>query len=289
VSQAQAPAPSKLICYDAPTQIGVAARRDFQNERGLVVKSIFYTSMESAGAHIPCAEGTLRVHSVRTFEHDPAGRVVVETHAKGESVSPFEHWRLDYVGNAEQPVRRTLYTTGGKRTYEIRDAGDGESVHIHFDRRERVVGIMGSVPTDLSLGFEWGPEIDGWRCAVAVRDDGEGPLPQINVHLLNESGRETSARFARYLETELRDDQGAIVPLTAGFLSEQSRDTGDSWEGRLLGPGEAAYRSHRLADRYGSLPPGRYSLLVRHPHPTARALLVSSSVSFEVGSSRQPR
>ena len=92
-----------------------------------------------------CAEGTLRVQRITTYERDARGRTIVET-----DTGPFGGsrivWRIDYVGDDMRPSRRTQFDADGRRRYEIRYSGGSEQSHIYYDEQGGVIGIKGSLP-----------------------------------------------------------------------------------------------------------------------------------------------
>ena len=75
----------------------------------------------------------------------------------------------------------------GTRRYEIRRAADGGGSQLYYDSRGLVVGVMGSLPTDVKYALRWGTEVDGWSCGVAVSNG------LIYVHLKNGTQTEASA------------------------------------------------------------------------------------------------
>jgi hypothetical protein len=286
-SAQQAASPQPVVhCYDMPTQIGTAARREFRDTDGFIVKEIYYTSIEGT-VRPSCAEHTLRVQSTRLYKRDSHGRVLVETELRPNGAVAGV-WHYEYVANESHPSRRVLFDQRGRRQYEIRYRGGSEDSHIYFDGDGAVVGVSGRVPDDLAVMLAWGIESNGWRCGIAVGVRNDGDLYRsINVHLLNNSKSQMVARLIDRFETELRDSRGAIVPLTDKYVAERALMPTASWAGRLLSPGEADFTSLQLARRYGVLAPGRYTLLVRHPHPETGEPLVSNTIAVDIGPARE--
>jgi hypothetical protein len=266
-------------CYAAVTEIGTVARRDFTDESGFVVKTIYYESREPT-LQPSCSEATLRIQSVRTFERDALGRVLVERYGLLPELASFI--RYEYNSDDMWPSRRTLFGRDGIRRYEIRYSGRRERSHIYFDESGRVAGIKGDVPSDVALAFEWGAEADGWTCGIALAAEHPGALRQINLHLRNRSNAQVSTPFVQFFETELRDGQGTIIDLTAEYQATLAAMPHSGGINRLLNPGETWFYSFELNSRYGRLAAGRYSLVVRHPHPVTGAMLVSNSITFDV-------
>ncbi len=274
-ASAQEPAlSSTLHCYETASQIGVVARRDFADANGLVSKEILYVGDWPVR---PCTDEKLRVHSIRTFQRDALGRVFVEMDLRPDGTVD-RTWRLEYLGEQKEPIRRVQYDPAGHRRYEVRSAGNDQT-DLHFDGQGRVVAVRGSVPTDVEMGFEWGPSLDGWRCGIAVSDRSARVL---YLHLRNETTSETNAHFVASFEPELRDAHGAILPLTPAYRAERTRMSTSGWVGILMDPGEAAFRNFELRRLYGALPPGRYTLVVRHPHPVTGGSLVSNTLQLNI-------
>jgi hypothetical protein len=266
-------------CYAAVSEIGTVARRDFTDESGFVVKTIYYESREPT-LQPSCSEATLRIQSVRTFDRDALGRVVVERDGLMPELAPVVFY--EYVSNQMSPSRRTQFGQDGRRSHEIRYSGRQSRSHIYFDASGRVAGINGDMPSDVALAFEWGAEADGWTCGIALAAADRGALRQINLHLRNRSNAQVSTPFVQFFETELRDGQGTIIDLTPEYQATLAAMPHSGGINRLLNPGETWFYSFELNPRYGWLAPGRYSLTVRHPHPVTGAMLVSNTITFDI-------
>ncbi len=283
---ANAPAPGQSIlhCYPFPTEIGVVARRDFADEHGFIIKEIYYTSTESK-LPLTCAESTLRVHAIRIYKRDEMGRALTETDTT-PSGAVVGVWRREYRGDEKRPARDVLSDPGGAARYEIRDEGKF-STHLYYDDRHRVIGVIGTVPSDVDIAIVWGPETDGWQCGIALAPQRRGErYPAVYLHLRNNSDKEAEAGFARYFETELRDSAGNVVPLTEKYLAESAGKTRRKGMFHGVEPGGAAFYEYEIESRYGRLPPGHYSLIVRHPHPTTDAMLASGVLEFDMPAGR---
>ena len=273
----QTTAQSELRCYPSITQIGTAALREFRDDNGFVVKTIYYMSTSVQNMRPSCADEHLREQRMTTFERDALGRVLVET-SVGAGVNFIR--RNEYVGDNKKPSRETTFGPDGTRRSEVRWGPGDERLSLVFNEQQRIVGVEGRAPDDLDLAFEWGPEADGWRCGIALepRSSGRDDL-YIYLHLQNVSAPSSFASVrGSSFETELRNERGTIVsPVDdRGYPSR-------AVSGR---PGYVGYMAFDLPRRYGNLPPGRYSLQVRHPHPTASLMLVSNTLTFDVPAPR---
>ena len=267
-----------LHCYGVETQIGIAARRDYFDDRGLVVKEVLYSSTDR-GERRTCAEDTLRIYSVRNITRDAHGRSVLETElaANGQVERVLRH---EYRGDSEEVSRDIWSAPDGTRRYEIRHASDRAATHLYYDAHGRVAGVMGPLPTDVEYAVRWGTEVDGWSCGIAVASD------SVYVHLKNGTQKETSARFVDWFETELHDARGALVPVLPPYAAQLAARPKTTGIRRMVGPREAAYYSTELTPRYGRLTPGHYSLAVWHPHPITGVMMRSNTFEFDVPAAR---
>jgi hypothetical protein len=266
--------PPALHCYATETQIGVVARREFLDDRGLVVKEIFYRSNDRSGQGT-CAEDMLRVYTIRTITRDALGRSVVETEisADGNVERVLRH---EYQGDSTDASRDLWSAPDGTRRYEIRHLQGGRASHLYYDGNGLVAGVMGPLPTDVGYALRWGTEVDGWSCGIAVANG------SVYVHLKNGTQQETPANFVDWFAIELHDGRGALVPLLPAFAAAREAKAGTRGSGRLILPLEAANYAYSLEERYGRLAPGHYALVVWHPHPITGVLLRSNTFEFDV-------
>ncbi len=70
--------------------------------------------------------------------------------------------------------------------------------------------------------------------------------------------------------------------MTPQYIAEIARAPEGNGIASLIRPGETNFYSYELLPRYGRLAAGHYSLLVRHPHPTTGAMLVSNAIEFDI-------
>ncbi len=267
-----------LHCYGTETQIGVVARRDYFDDRGFVVKEIYYRSSDWAGRRA-CTEDTLRVYSIKNITRDTLGRSLVETERSpnGEVDRIIRH---EYRGDSKVASRDTTSAPDGTRRYELRRETSGNATQLYYDNRGLVVGVMGPIPTDVSYAVRWGTEVDGWSCGIAVANG------SVYVHLKNGTEKETSADFVDWFATELHDARRALVPLLPAFATMREAKARSRGTGRLVRPHEAANYAYNLEARYGRLSPGHYSLVVWHPHPISGVMLRSNAYEFDVPGNR---
>ena len=267
-----------LHCYGAETQIGIVARREYFDDGGRVVKEILYRSGDRTGQRT-CAEDSLRVYGIRNITRDALGRSVVETElsATGEVERVLRH---EYQGDSTEASRDIWSAPDGTRRYEIRRPSRDRASHLYYDSRGLVVGVMGPLPKDVSYALRWGTEIDGWSCGIAVANG------SVYVHLKNGTRTETSAAFTPSFEMDLQSAASGPVPVLPGYGASRAAPPKFAGITRLISPGDAAFYTYALADRFGPLRPGRYSLAVWYPHPVSGTPMLSNRVEFDVADSR---
>lgn len=265
-----------LECYATYTQIGTVAVRRFSDALDLIEKEIFYTSDD-----LTCTPAKLRVQQTVTYERDREGRAIVAIHYDpGGRVR--QTWTIEYDGSGNEFYTRTAYGPDGRRERQIRQTMAGHTV-LGFDEAGRVAALDGRQPDDIPSALAWGEVVDGWSCglgipAVALAAGGG----RVVVHLWNHTDRDQSVAFSRAFEADLRDASGSYVAETPEYRAGEPEPFGKGPRG-LIEAGSARY--HYAVDldrRYGRLPPGSYTLRVRHPHPFTVATLVSGTVTIEI-------
>lgn len=263
-----------LHCFRAETQIGVVARRDYFDDRGLVIKEVLYRSSDRTGQHT-CAEDMLRVYSITNITRDALGRSVVET-----EMSPDEKvervLRHEYAGDDAEASRDIWSAPDGTRRYEIRHGERGRATHLYFNSAGRVIGVTGPLPTDVEYALRWGTEVDGWSCGIAVASG------SVNVHMKNGTRKETAITFGESIDMELRSAAAGTIPLLPASTANRAASSRFAGISRLVAPGDAAFYTYSLEARYGPLAPGRYSLTVRSPHPVSGVMVLSNRVEFDI-------
>lgn len=273
-----------LTIYPRETQLGIAANRIFRDGNGRITRTIYYRANGKAD---PIREEDLVPEQVVNSHYDAMGRVRREEYC---SPGMVRQWTWDFVYSKDEEVR-VKRSAEGLRTYEIRRRSGTEKSHLYFDHTgERLVGIRGEVPSDLS--YAWGETSDGLACGIGVSRS-KGPLEDIyvTVTIRNSTGEATQVVTLwpyRVLEVELRDDQGNIVPEDHSKLSAEdermSRLNPSATENRqTLAPYVAAtYEGFKLDDWYSDLPSGAYRLTVRRRAGGKGFELVSKPLALEI-------
>lgn len=278
------PAPEgKLRCYEVMNSTGIVAVREFFDTAGHVEKQIFYDSMALGdGPGIACAPGTLRVRETRTYVRDSEDREIVEKRY-GRDGRLQLNWTIEYHGSGREAYTRTSFGPNGELRSQLRH-GTRSHTQLVFDRDGRVAAVDGPLPGDVEYSVGWGPVVDGWSCGLGLPATataaGDG---RIVVHLRNHTNMDRTIWITQTFETDLHDETGKLVPLTADYaaLKPASAPTFRPGIG-VVGGGAAFFFAVDLDRRYGELRPGRYTVTVRHRHPETAATLVSNTLAFEL-------
>jgi hypothetical protein len=275
LAQAQPP----LNCTGVESAMGIVARRDFVDDRGLVVKQIFYRSADATRAPA-CNDGALRVYSSTTITRDGFGRSVVETEraADGTVQRVLRH---EYVGDSQEAARDIWYAPDGTRRYEVRRVPHGRTSQLYYDQRGLVAGVAGPLPKDVDYALRWGTEADGWSCGIALAN------ASVYVNMKNGTQNETPVTFMDSIDMQLRSAETGAVPA----LSDDRVRVSDQPRGmsRLVAPGDAAFYTYSLEARYGTLPAGHYSIAVACPHPVSGVKVLSNRVEFDIATAPKER
>lgn len=264
---------STLECYPHVTQIGVGARRIVRDEHGWVAKEIFYRTPTMADPGT-CSEGPLVVYQTVQYQRDGLGRTIVETVVNPQGT--IDHVvRYEYQDASNQWSRHVTFGPGGDRRFEMRRGGQRPS-WLYFNERGRVVAIMFAPSADVDYDLAWESSIDGWQCGVGFARG------SYYLNLRNLTPSDVSAVFGDTHETELRDANGSIVPMLPEVALRLAGGSTEGASGRYIMSGEVGSQSYTLNARYGSLPRGHYSLIIRYPHPTKAAMVNSGQIEFDI-------
>jgi hypothetical protein len=276
----------ELQIYSFPTQIGTAAKRTFQDDKGRVNKEIYYTP-KTISADPPYTEDMLRVQSIVLYKYDDRGREIKSEHYDPGMNLQYK-WETTYDDNKGR--RKIKYTREGIRTYEIRFVENRSLSHLYYDERgENLVAIQGMVPQDIDIPFGWGEPVDGLACGIASTKI-KSPIDDASVYAIwvnikNVGSKNISFSQLPTVEMELRDSFGTLVWESTQYANSK----GDALQkrkisfGRLLYPGESGpVYPYELRTRYGKLAPGSYSIRVKQPIDEKGVFLVSNTIHFEI-------
>lgn len=271
-----------LQLYAMPTQIGTVARRTIRDGSGRVAREVFYSS--NSFARVPQTGQGLVVQSIRVYYYDGAGRV-----------DRVEHWGQDLrvEHNAYSPsgelVRKWFVDADGVRRYEMRFKGSTTMTRLYFDDTGTYLrSVRGQLVGDVDLPHGWGMPSGGMACGITVSTE-RGRFDDIGVWVnIKNVSSETVLHIDTLIEPsfELRDDEGKVIsPRQRGReFDRKPKERHAQLYGQLLRSGAAGfmYPAYRLADYFGLLSPGKYTIRVCQPLPGRDGCLISNGVTFVV-------
>jgi hypothetical protein len=280
-------AQGELRLYERATQIGTVASRVFRDAKGRVVKTIYYTG---GGIEGPYSVESLREQSIRVTTYDDYDCPVKnETYAPGMKVTYTIETRCR-KGTATPHITTARDARGVKQSETRHRSDDGTQTSLYFDDEgEHVVSIWGRTPADVDLVHGWGKEVAGFACGIAASRV-RGRQSELSVWVTiknighhNEVGLDMISPVA----FELRDAAGQLVAPKANSdtdFDESASTACPSNEGRGVPSAGASQllRSYALGERYDRLPPGTYSVTVKHCLSSKRQLVVSNTINLEV-------
>ena len=277
----------ELRIYDRATQINTVASRTFKDDKGRVVKTIYYTG--GGGIEGPYREELLREQSIDVMAYDDEGCVVKrERYAPGMRLLHF----TETVCREGTPTPRlsTMRGADGVRQSLTRHEEDGSTKTSLFfgDDGERIVAIDGDTPSDVDLAGGWGEKARGFRVGIgANRDRGPQNALLVWVTIKNGSNRDEGVPMVAVLSLELKNAGGALIPLKSEWAYGQTDSTPGECRGNTAqgapGVGESdLLRSYNLGEYFDRLAPGRYSLTVTHCLSKTKEQIVSNTIHVEI-------
>jgi len=264
---------------------GVKAERVFKDGSGRVLRRIRYVSNRRPFAPAPVAPETdLLEHSTIVYHYDAPGQLFLEATYDG---------RRRLAGAVERYYwpdgkrRLTLYKRYEKEQgfvcAEERYTADGLRTTLAWsgDADRRLTGITGLVPDDVDLSQGWGKQTSQLQSGLVA----DGAI----FHLIIKNLSSKEQPLPQGAITELvRPELVLVEGKTLPYDPEQiERSKCSSHPGpRALKPRHAATEFYRLADWYGKIPPGKYTLLVRRLANDGQFSLISNAVDIEITAPR---
>jgi hypothetical protein len=290
-ANAQTKETGELHLYSHSTQIGVVANREFKDDKGRVVKVIYYSG-GGEGLKGPFREELLREHSIQTNQFDDNG-----CNIKSESFAPG--MKLTGTGETicfEGTAQAKLITTRnarGIRTAEIRkmlknDYSSDKST-LYFDASgEKVIGLNGDIPTDVDLRHGWGASVSGFALGIAAnREKGRQDELEVWSSIKNIDRVEEGLPMVTPFLIELKDSKGNLVDPVAAYADDRNRLQSEECP-RDKGVGAPFAGSAQLQsgfsfrERYRQLTPGRYSITIKYCLGDTGGLLISNTIDVEI-------
>jgi HEAT repeat protein len=264
---------------------GVKAERVFKDGGGRVLRRIRYVSNRRPFVPAPVAPETdLLEHSTIVYHYDAPGQLFLEATYDG---------RRRLAGTVERYYwpdgkrRLTLYKRYEKEQgfvcAEERYNTDGLRTTLAWsgDADRRLTGITGLVPDDVDLSQGWGKQTSQLQSGLVA----DGAV--FHLIIKNLSSRDQplpQGAITELVRPELVSVEGKTLP----YDPEQiERSKCSSHPGpRTLKPRHAATEFYRLADWYGKIPPGKYTLLIRRLANGGQFSLISNAVDIEITAPR---
>lgn len=276
----------ELRIYERATQIGTVASREFKDDKGRVVKVIYYTDTGNSMSNF--REESLREQSSRTFDYDEYGCPI-----KSKS---YDHTgkltRIEELRCAEGTATRSLAIIRngqGVKQGEARYKATGSTQTVlQFDSNgEKVIGITGELPIDTDLIHGWGNVLHGFALGIAA-DREKGRQQDLVVHVsLKNVDNEAGQIMVSPILVELKNSNGQVVEQKAAHRLNPYQTQFNHCPSYLQmgapqkGRAQPQY-SYSLGEQYERLPPGKYSITVTYCVSGVSERLVSNTIEIEV-------
>ncbi|HSE24853.1 MAG TPA: hypothetical protein VLB68_24540 [Pyrinomonadaceae bacterium] len=287
-SKARAQEPkSELHLYERATQIGTVANREFKDEKGRVVKAIYYT--QSGIPTGPIKAELLREQSIRTYSYNVHDCKIIEQHYEpGPKLS--RTYNTECLDGTAIPRLTTIVRADGTREGEVRHSKTGSRQTIlYFDKSgQKVVAISGQLAADIDLVHGWGQELDGFAAGIAPNQEKGRPQDlSVLVNIKNVSHSAEGMITMSPVLVELKDANGRIVGwkfASEAFVGNDQADHCPAFmkEGAPLLGRSQQRAEYGLNEQFGRLAPGRYSMTVSFCVSGQQERLVSNTIFLEV-------
>lgn len=277
----------ELRLYERATQIGTVASREFKDNKGRVVKVIYYTGGGSFEG--PYREDLLREQSIHNYTYDDHDcRIKSESYSPGMKLS-----RTEEVHCLDGTATRSLTTVRdarGIKQAEIRHtANGGTQTELYFDSDgDKVVAINGEVPADVNLTHGWGELLNGFVCGIAAnRERGRQEDLNVIVTIRNISHDMKGVVMISPVLVELKDNTGRVIERKPAYGIPKDDARSEGCPTYLSQGAPSAGRSQlqpgfTLGEQYDRLAPGKYSLTITYCVSAVSGLLVSNTILLEV-------
>lgn len=276
----------ELRIYHRPTQIGVVASREFKDDKGRVVKVIYYTDAGNSESNF--REELLREQSSRTFEYDEYG-CPIKSKSYDQAAKLI---RIEELRCAEKTATRSLAiirNAQGIKQGEARYTKTGSTQTVlHFDSNgEKVIAITGELPTDTDLIHGWGNVLHGFALGIAaIREKGRQQDLTVHVSLKNVDNDAGQIMVSPIL-VELKNSNGQVVEQKAAHRINPYQTQYNECPSFMQmgaprrGRAQPQY-NYSLGEQYERLSPGKYSITVTYCVTGLSERLVSNTIEIEV-------
>ena len=276
----------ELRIYHRATQTGVVANRQFKDDKGRVIKTVYYTQPGDLMGNF--REELLREQSSTTSDYD-----AYDCPIKGQSYDQNRKLiRIEELRCVEGTATRRLAIIRdgqGVKQGEARYTSTGSrQTVLHFDSNgEKVIAINGELPSDTDLVHGWGNVLHGFALGIAANRE-KGRQQDLTVHVSvknvsNDAGQVSTSPVL----IELRNSNGQVVEQKAAYkLNPHQTQFNHCPSYMQIGaPGRGKAQPHytfSLGREFERLPPGKYSITVTYCVTGVPERLVSNTIEIEV-------
>jgi hypothetical protein len=276
----------ELRIYERATQIGTVANREFKDEKGRIVKVIYYTHADNSMSNF--REELLREQSSRTFEYDEYGCPIKSKSYDGtRKLTRTDEVRcLDGTATPGLTISRT--SLGIKHAEVRHTATGGRQTILQFDSNgEKVVAITGELPLDTDLIHGWGDVLHGLALGIAANRE-KGRQQDLDIHVsIKNTGNNAAMVMVSPVLIELKDSNGQVVTQKPAFRLNPNQTQSNECPSYLqmaaprTGRAQPQY-TFNLGEHYERLAPGTYSMTVTYCVAGVPERLVSNTIQIEV-------
>ena len=276
----------ELRIYHTATQIGTVASREFKDDKGRVIKVIYYTDAGNSMSNF--REESLREQSSRTFNYDEYGcRIKSKSYDQNGKLTHDEELRCA-EGTATRSLAIIRNGQGIKQGEARYKATGSTQTVLQFDSNgEKVIGITGELPTDTDLIHGWGNLLHGFALGIAAERE-KGRQQDMVVHVsLKNVDNEAGQIMVSPILVELKNSNGQVVEQKAAHRLNPYQTQFNHCPSYLQmgapqkGRAQPQY-NYSLGEQYERLPPGKYSITVTYCVSGVSERLVSNTIEIEV-------
>lgn len=276
----------ELHIYPRATQIGIVANREFKDQKGRVVKVIYYGYDDYSTNNF--REELLRERSSRTSEYDEYGcPIKSKSYDHLLNLTAVEEVRC--AEGTSIPLLSTSRNSSDIKQRETRHTETGGAKTIlEFDSTgEKVIGITGEFPDDTDLVHGWGNVLNGLAVGIAPnRESGAQHDLSVNVTIKNVDNDSSDLMLSPVL-FELKHSNGQVIQEKMFRLSNSNKiESGACPNYMRMGAPRAGRASIlyslNLGEMYDPLPPGKYSMTITYCVSQDLERLVSNTIQLEV-------
>jgi hypothetical protein len=272
----------ELRIYQRATQVGTVANREFKDDKGRVVKVIYYT-------HADTSTNDFREQSTHMFEYDEYGcPIKSKNYDRTSKLTHTEEVRC-VDGTATRSLTIVRNSLGIKQGESRHTETGGTQTSLQFDSNgEKVVAITGELPSDVDLAHGWGDVLHGLALGVAANRE-KGRQQDLEVHVsIKNTGNDAGLVMVSPVLVELKDSNGQVVQQKkASYRTNLNQTRSNECPSYLRigapSPGRAQSQySYNLGEQYERLAAGKYSMTVTYCVSGVSERLVSNTIQIEV-------